>query len=54
MNIAVAVRTLVLGMSTLATAIFAIATLGLIALGIQLLLQGTKATDSDSSSTKAE
>jgi hypothetical protein len=38
-NIAIAVRTLVVGMSTLATAIFAIATLGLIALGIQLLFQ---------------
>jgi hypothetical protein len=38
-NIAVAVRTLVIGLSTLATAIFAIATLGLIALGIQLLIQ---------------
>lgn len=38
-NIAVAVRTLVVGLSTLATAIFAIATLGLIALGIQLLIQ---------------
>lgn len=39
MNIAVAVRTLVIGMSTLGTAIFAIATLGLIALGIQLLIK---------------
>ncbi|MBD1870821.1 DUF3082 domain-containing protein [Oculatella sp. FACHB-28] len=38
-NIAVAVRTLVIGLSTLATAIFAIAALGLIALGIQLLIQ---------------
>ncbi|NJL37950.1 MAG: DUF3082 domain-containing protein [Leptolyngbyaceae cyanobacterium SM1_4_3] len=38
-NIAIAVRTLVIGLSTLATAIFAIATLGLIALGIQLLIQ---------------
>ncbi len=38
-NIAVAVRTLVMGMSALATGIFAIATLGLIALGIQLLVQ---------------
>jgi Protein of unknown function (DUF3082) len=37
-NIAVAVRTLVVGMSTLGTAIFAISTLGLIALGIQLLI----------------
>lgn len=38
-NIAIAVRTLVIGMSTLGTAIFTIATLGLIALGIQLLMQ---------------
>lgn len=38
-NIAVAVRTLVIGSSTLATAIFVIATLGLFALGIQLLIQ---------------
>jgi Protein of unknown function (DUF3082) len=38
-NIAIAVRTLVVGMSTLATAIFAIATLGLVALGIQLLFK---------------
>jgi len=37
-NIAVAVRTLVVGMSTLGTAIFAISTLGLVALGIQLLV----------------
>ncbi|MBE9182174.1 DUF3082 domain-containing protein [Oculatella sp. LEGE 06141] len=34
-NIAVAVRTLVMGMSTLATAIFGIAALGLTALGIR-------------------
>jgi formate/nitrite transporter FocA (FNT family) len=38
-NIAVAVRTLVVGVSTLATAVFAIAALGLIALGIQLIIQ---------------
>lgn len=38
-NIAVAVRTLVMGVSTLATAIFGIATLGLLALGIQLLFK---------------
>ncbi|NJR66111.1 MAG: DUF3082 domain-containing protein [Leptolyngbyaceae cyanobacterium CRU_2_3] len=38
-NIAVAVRTLVMGMSTLATAIFAISAVGLLALGIQLLIQ---------------
>lgn len=38
-NIAVAVRTLVIGVSTLATGIFAIATLGLLALAIQLLIR---------------
>ena len=38
-NIAVAVRTLVMGMSALATGIFVIAALGLVALGIQLLIQ---------------
>ena len=38
-NIGTAVRTLVVGMSTLATAIFAIAAVGLVALGIQLLIK---------------
>lgn len=38
-RIAVAVRTLVMGMSTLATAIFAIVAVGLIALGIQLWIK---------------
>lgn len=38
-NIAVAVRTLVVGVSTIATALFAITTLGLIALGIQVWIQ---------------
>ncbi|NJR58011.1 MAG: DUF3082 domain-containing protein [Cyanobacteria bacterium CRU_2_1] len=38
-NIAVAVRTLVVGMSTLGTAIFGISAVGLIALGIQLLIK---------------
>jgi hypothetical protein len=38
-NIAVAVRTLVVGMSSLGTGIFGIAALGLVALGIQLLVQ---------------
>lgn len=38
-NIAVAVRTLVIGVSTMVTAIFGIATLGLLALGIQLLFK---------------
>lgn len=41
-NIAVAVRTLIIGTCTLGTAIFAIATLGLIALGIQLLIQNRR------------
>lgn len=39
MSLSVAVRTLVVGMSTLATAIFAFASLGLLGLGIQLILQ---------------
>lgn len=38
-SISIAVRTLVVGMSTLATGIFGIAALGLIALGIQTLFQ---------------
>ncbi|HEY9639974.1 MAG TPA: DUF3082 domain-containing protein [Coleofasciculaceae cyanobacterium] len=38
-NIAVAVRTLVVGMSTLATAIFAISAVGVAALGIQLMVK---------------
>lgn len=38
-NIAVAVRTLVIGTSTMATGIFAIATLGLLALAVQLLIR---------------
>ena len=38
-NIAVAVRTLVVGTSTLGTAIFSIAAVGLTALGIQLLIK---------------
>jgi hypothetical protein len=42
-NIALAVRTLVVGASTLATAIFAVATLGLLALGIQQLIHQFKA-----------
>jgi len=44
-NIAVAVRTLVIGTSTLATAIFVIATLGLFALGIQLLIRQKQQTN---------
>lgn len=38
-KISLAVRTLVVGAATLATAIFAVATVGLIALGIQTLLR---------------
>lgn len=38
-NIAAAVRTLVVGVSTLAAALFAITTVGLIALAIQLLIK---------------
>lgn len=41
-NIAVAVRTLIIGVCALGTAIFAIATLGLLALGVQLLIQQTR------------
>ncbi len=48
-NIAVAVRTLVVGMSALGMAVFAIATLGLVALGIQLLIQGAKPSNSSES-----
>lgn len=39
LNISVAVRTLVVGICSLATFVFAIATLGLIGLGIQTLLK---------------
>jgi hypothetical protein len=38
-NIAVAVRTLIVGVSTMVTAIFGIAALGLLALGVQLLFK---------------
>lgn len=38
-NIAVAVRTLVVGLSTLGTGVFALAALGLLGLGIQIVLQ---------------
>ncbi len=41
-NISVAVRTLVVGMSTLGTGIFAITTLGLLGLAVQLLVQRLK------------
>jgi Protein of unknown function (DUF3082) len=42
-GLSAAVRTLVVGMSTLATGIFSIAALGLIGLGIQLAVQGRSA-----------
>ncbi|MEO0373798.1 MAG: DUF3082 domain-containing protein [Cyanobacteria bacterium P01_A01_bin.17] len=38
-SLSVAVRTLVVGMSTLATSIFALAALGLLGLGLQLIWQ---------------
>lgn len=38
-NIAVAVRTLVIGLAALSAGVFAIVTIGLIALGIQLIFQ---------------
>ena len=41
-NIATAVRTLVVGVSTLAAALFAVTTVGLIALAIQLLIKKPK------------
>jgi hypothetical protein len=43
-NIASAVRTLVVGASTLATFIFALATVGLVALAGQIILQRLKGT----------
>ncbi len=41
-NISVAIRTLIIGMSALGTAVFAIATLGLMALGIKIIFQQAK------------
>jgi ribosomal protein S9 len=41
-NISIAIRTLVVGVSTLATAIFAIVALGLVAVAIQSLVQQLK------------
>ena len=38
-SIGSAVRTLVLGLSTLATAVFALVAIGLVALGVQVLIQ---------------
>ncbi|NCJ07270.1 DUF3082 domain-containing protein [Synechococcales cyanobacterium C] len=39
LNLSIAIRTLVVGLSTLATGIFAIAALGLVALAAQMLLR---------------
>ncbi|MEB3272679.1 MAG: DUF3082 domain-containing protein [Prochlorothrix sp.] len=47
-NIGAAVRTLVVGSVTLATFLFAISTLGLLALGVQTLIQGSQAPKSQS------
>lgn len=44
LNIAAAVRTLTVGMAALGTGVFALASLGLFALGIQLLIQKTKSS----------
>ena len=44
-NLSSAVRTLVVGVATLATCLFAITTLGLILLAIQLVIQGFKKED---------
>ncbi|MEC4804724.1 MAG: DUF3082 domain-containing protein [Jaaginema sp. PMC 1079.18] len=44
-NISIAVRTLVTGMATLATGIFGFSTLGLFALGVQLLWKKVFASD---------
>lgn len=42
MSISATVRTLVLGMSTMATALFSLVAIGLIALAIQILIQGSR------------
>jgi hypothetical protein len=47
-NISVLVRTLVIGVSAMGMGILAITTLGLIALGIQLLIKGDSNTSSSS------
>ena len=41
-NIASTVRTLIMGMTTLATFIFLMVTIGLLALGVKLLIEGKK------------
>ena len=50
-NISIAVRTLVVGMGTLATGVFALVALGLMGLTIQLLLQRFLRKGSDVEST---
>ena len=44
-NIAVAVRTLVVGIATLATGVFGLVAIGLLALGVQILIQQLKGQD---------
>ncbi len=46
-KVGIAVRTLVMGLSTLATTLFAIATLGLLALAIQLWIQNRRSPQPD-------
>lgn len=53
-NISAAVRTLVVGMAALGAGIFAIAALGLAALGIQLLFQSFWKTDKGKSAKSVE
>lgn len=50
-NIAVAVRTLVVGLSTLATTIFGIVAVGLVALAIQIIIQQLKNKSTPPSNT---
>lgn len=50
-NIAVAVRTLVVGLSTLATTIFGIVAIGLVALAIQTIIQQLKNKSAPPSNT---
>ncbi|MDS3861062.1 DUF3082 domain-containing protein [Thermosynechococcaceae cyanobacterium BACA0444] len=47
-SLSVAIRTLVVGLSTMATGIFGLAALGLIGLGIQLMLQPKSISPQDS------
>ena len=48
-NIAIAVRTLVVGLSTLATTLFSVIAVGLLALGIHVLIQQLKNRKASSS-----